>query len=310
MNGEAGFRRREVCELCGSRRSRMLRSQSLSDPALRSFLDSYYEGRVPLGAVEVGRYEVATCIDCGFVWQVEILDDRGMALLYGKWISPEASREAREQSDLAVFAGYARQVELVARLCGKPARETDVLDFGMGWGRWCLMAKAYGFRVVGLETSNERLEHAGRQGIPVLPSLAAAGPERFDFINAEQVFEHLPDPLATLRPLVASLRTGGAVRVSVPDCAAAIRELRGDWRPRKGALQPLEHINGFTNRTLRRFGRAAGLTVLPQPFLPGQGLLGKSYRRGLLPWLKSVVGVPYRAFCGTTLWFQKAARTD
>jgi 2-polyprenyl-3-methyl-5-hydroxy-6-metoxy-1,4-benzoquinol methylase len=274
---------------------------------MADYLRSYYERRIPEAVLAAGRYEVRECGACGFLWQAEVLDGAGMAALYGEWISPRASREAREGSDLAVFAGYARQLELVPRLCGKHPQETDVLDFGMGWGRWCLMAKAYGFRAKGVETSRDRLDHAARQGLDVFSDLAAAGHAAFDFINAEQVFEHLPDPLATLRPLVATLRPGGVLRISVPNAAREARELRRrGWKPFKGALQPLEHINGFTNPTLRRFGREVGLTPLPQPFLPGQGLLGKSYRRGAIPWLKSVAGVPYRAFFGTTMWFRKA----
>lgn len=300
------FRRREACELCGSTARQTLLRRPLAAPPLAGFLERYYRGRLPTEVLRRGSYEMARCLQCGFLWQVEVLDDAGLRLLYEEWIDPEASLRAKTEADAALLAGYARQVELMLRLVGKPAATTSALDFGMGWGHWCRIARAYGVDAVGLETSVRRREHAASYGVPTVESLDRLTGGSIDLINAEQVFEHVPEPRALLTEAVRALRAGGIVRLSVPNATAAARRLaRSDWVPRKDALQPLEHINGFTPRTLRRLATAAGLEPLPQPFQPGQGLLGKSYRPGAAAWIKSLLGVPYRALWGTTAWFRK-----
>lgn len=300
------FRRRRTCELCGSSQARTLIRRPLADPGIAAFLDRYYSGRVPEEVLRRGSYEVARCADCGFLWQTEVLDDAGLALLYEEWIDPTASLRVKTEADPGMLAGYARQIELMLRLRGKAAAETSALDFGMGWGHWCRLARAYRIDACGLEPSARRREHAASLGVPTVEGLDRVADESVDLLNAEQVFEHVPEPLALLREAVRTLRPGAIVRLSVPNATAAARRLASPhWSPRKDALQPLEHINGFTHRTLRRLAEEAGLRPLPQPFLPGQGLLGKSYRPGAAAWLKSLLGVPYRALWGTTAWFRK-----
>lgn len=41
--------------------------------------------------------------------------------------------------------------------------------------------------------------------------------ESFDFINSEQVFEHLVEPRQALASLSRALRCGGLLRISVPN---------------------------------------------------------------------------------------------
>jgi len=48
----------------------------------------------------------------------------------------------------------------------------------------------------------------------------------FDFINVDQVFEHLPYPRATLANLTTKLRAGGVVRISVPNGRRVLKKLR------------------------------------------------------------------------------------
>src|SRR5690606_17208053 len=115
---------------------------------------------------------------------------------------------------------YARQMGGIATLFPrKAAPEIHVLGFGMGWGFWCLAAKARGFQVVGLELSEERLRFAREQGTESWRTLSDNPIANFDFINAEQVFEHIPQPRETLTTLAARLNPGGVVRIAVPDGA-------------------------------------------------------------------------------------------
>lgn len=294
------------CALCGSRSFETLISKPYAESPLSEFIDSYYDGRVPASVLAGARFELARCGRCRFVWQIQQLDPAHTELLYSEWISPHESLKKKEHADIALPSGYCRQIELISRLIDKPVHETSVLDFGMGWGRWCLMARALGFDVVGVETAEDRLAYAQRAGTVAVRSVDELGDRSFDFINAEQVFEHIQDPLGNLQRLVERLAGPGVIRISVPDARRDLKNLgKPGWKPAKDALQPLEHINCFDHQTLVLMAKRAGLRVCRQPFLPGQGLSGKSFRRGYRPWLKSVLGIPYRARWGTTLWFER-----
>jgi SAM-dependent methyltransferase len=93
--------------------------------------------------------------------------------------------------------------------------------------------------------------------------------ERFDFINAEQVFEHISDPVPTLKHLVSALKPKGIVRINVPNGWDIERRLaKCDWDAPKGsrdslnAIAPLEHINCFNKKALVVLAARAGLTLV------------------------------------------------
>lgn len=60
---------------------------------------------------------------------------------------------------------------------------------------------------------------------------------QFDFINTEQVFEHIPKPLETLRYLKKALKTNGVLKISVPTANDIEQRLEiMDWKiPKRGS---------------------------------------------------------------------------
>ena len=147
----------------------------------------------------------------------------------------------------------------------------------MGWGYWSRMAQAHGFEVVGFELSKQRSEYARQMGVTVIDALPASG-AGFDCVYANQVLEHLPDPLQTLVDLCRQLKPEGIVCLRVPDGrgVATRLEQRG-WSPELEAIHPLEHINCFTRKTLISFASKAGL----KPFNPPLRLSWGSLRDGI-----------------------------
>lgn len=169
----------------------------------------------------------------------------------------------------------------------------------MGWGYWLLMAKAFGLNVMGFDLSVERADLCHENGIKVVRDLKKLAPGSIDFINAEQVFEHIPNPRETLESLVQSLAEGGVIRIAVPNGGGVETQARNPgWKAAKGAAHPLEHINIFTHRTLRRLGQLTGLQVIDQPFLLGG-------RRGMKSYIRGILGKYYRQYLGTTIYFRK-----
>jgi 2-polyprenyl-3-methyl-5-hydroxy-6-metoxy-1,4-benzoquinol methylase len=144
-----------------------------------------------------------------------------------------------------------------------------VLDFGLGWSEWANMARAFGCHVVGSELSPARIEYARSIGIEIV-EWHEIPKQRFHFINTEQVFEHLVDPLDTLKHLASALEDEGLIKVSVPDAGRALKTLEKKRSFKALSLSeamsitPLEHINCFEHHSLVAMAKNAGL----RPFRP------------------------------------------
>jgi hypothetical protein len=86
------------------------------------------------------------------------------------------------------------------------------------------------------------------------------------------VFEHIPDPLGTLRLLHRSLKDGGLVAFNVPNGGGIPGRLRRGDRPAAkefsdsfNSVAPLEHINCFSHASLLAMARRAGFQRLKLP---------------------------------------------
>lgn len=294
------FVHRPKCELCGSEAIEILLSKKMTDREVWHFLEEYYEGRVDKTILDGGDYEIAKCQECGFVWQAWVLNDDMMQLLYGTWISSEQSLKKKKFGDIALFRKYANEAMAISSLVSKPPYQIDVLDFGMGWGYWANMAKAFGYNVMGLEVSKERVRYAEQMGVEVTDSLTDIKDHKFDFINSEQVFEHITEPLETLNRLSKMLKDNGVIRISVPNGKRTLETLtRPDWKAKKDALHPLEHVNCFTHSTLKRLGKGAGLSFIEKPF----PIIVKSRKESLFNLFAMLGGRHKRR--GTALYFRK-----
>ncbi len=153
----------------------------------------------------------------------------------------------------------------------KRPSELQFFDFGMGWGKWCRMAKAFGCNIYGAEVSKARIDYAKSQGIKVI-SWDDIPNHRFDFVNMEQVLEHIPEPFETLLYLKKSLKPEGLIKISVPNGSDIKNRLRvSDWAASKGsrnslnAVSPLEHINCFDHGSLIKMADLAGFEKIKIP---------------------------------------------
>ena len=276
---QAGFLRRESCPLCASTGQLELCDLGYDSPLLSTFMEHFYGGRIGPSQLAAGRYRVVTCSQCDFIYQDPILDDTGMRKLYHDWVDQAASLSKKQQAGAGLYRQYAGQMQTLMRLFEQPPHQVRVLDFGMGWGYWCRMAQAHGFAVSGLELASNRRDHARQWSLTVIEALEpdVGG---FDFIYANQVFEHLPDPLVTLRELSQSLNRDGVLQIRVPDGRGVNRQLqRHGWSPAIDAVHPLEHINCFTRASLIRLAAIAGLKPFNPPLRLQWGSLAAGIRR-------------------------------
>jgi SAM-dependent methyltransferase len=232
-----------------------------ASPRLQRYLTDFYgpQGTPEPQVLVEHDYVLRACEACGLVYQEWIPSEWFARQLYERWIDPDAAKRLHDEARGPAFrAQLLREIAALIDHFSRPALE--VLDFGMGWGEWCLMAKALGCNAYGYEPSEARVIHGRRNGIATL-HLDEIGAGRFDVIHTDQVFEHVPAPLETVRQLAGALRPGGLLKLSVPDGRGIASMLASpDWSVRAlNPVAPLEHVNCFTPRALRGLAAQGGL---------------------------------------------------
>ena len=273
------FVQREACPLCDSTAAQLQCDLAFDAPPMSPFLEHFYGGRLLPGELAGGRYRVRRCGSCDFIYQETILDEAGMQSLYQDWVDQQRSLQKKIQTAAGRFRQYAGQVQTISRLFAKPPQQIRVLDYGMGWGYWCRMAQAHGFDVCGFELSAARRKYAEQLGVSVIDKLDQDGGS-FDFVYANQVFEHLPNPRRALRDLCQQLNPDAVVYLRVPDGGNVARRLRrSGWSPELDAIHPLEHINCFTRKSLIELAATAGLRPIQAPLRLQWGSLRGGIRR-------------------------------
>lgn len=259
------FEARDRCEVCGDGAPREIVAVPFHAGGVGDHIREHYTRGVAWDLLAETPYVLLECEVCSFLWQRYVLREPWLNELYDRWIDTGASLSKKDEADLALYTRYASEVIGILRHMKRAPHEVKVLDFGMGWGHWCLMAKAFGLSVKGQELSQARLEHAAANGIKTVRDLNELNDGGLDFVRLDQVLEHVVEPGTVLERLARLLRPGGLMFIGVPNrdkMGAPLDPETG--RPRK-AVAPLEHVNCFNRASLVRLARQHGLTPIDLP---------------------------------------------
>lgn len=273
------FNHRKNCPGCNGISWTEIVKIPYTNPGLFEYVSNYYN-RAPREQqrelLSDGNLAIAECNDCKLIFHVEVPDAHFLGELYGNWLGindPLAPHQpqmpigyyAYTSAELLQLMQYMRKIGITD---GRP----KILDFGMGWSNWAQIARGYGADVSGIELSPKKITHARTLGFHVEESLAAFSPSSFDFINTEQVIEHITEPANIVSELVKLLRPNGILKLSVPDGTGITAVLKNwNWNEtlaRKDELmpvQPLEHVNCFTAESLDHFAARFGMTRISLP---------------------------------------------
>lgn len=265
------FNGRVRCPACHSTDTRIRFETSFAQGGIGTFVRHYYQ--VDPTLLGARPYRLDECGRCGLVFQAFIGDDRLLADLYTHWVGepqdPERDIDTYRADMAAVrLSRDAHEIMAASSFTGVSLDQLRTLDYGMGWALWARIAATLGCRSYGSDLAEPRMDFARRHGVEAVTD-EQIGALRFDFINTEQVFEHVPEPLELLRRLSASLAPGGIVKLSLPSGERAdglIDMLAqdsydGDY-PSIIPVQPLEHINSFKWRSIQAMATAAGMRIV------------------------------------------------
>jgi SAM-dependent methyltransferase len=185
-----------------------------------------------------GTWRVLSCTGCG-LWQTDPLPTaEELRALYERHYNFGGEDETGSAwARLRALFLASPLYRLLLRLDGDVSfharrGEGRLLDIGCNEGRGLTMYAANGFRPEGLELNRVAAEAARRKGFVVydvdIADLRPSAP--YDVAVLSNVLEHALHPRGMLQSVRRILAPGGALWISLPNAASALRERFGpDW---------------------------------------------------------------------------------
>jgi 2-polyprenyl-3-methyl-5-hydroxy-6-metoxy-1,4-benzoquinol methylase len=199
-----------------------------------------------------GVFNVVRCSDCG----LHYVNPRPTLEEIGKHYPPDYS-EHTEGHWANPFVST--EADIVASYFDAPG---SVLDIGCASGAFLLAMHHRGWRLSGTDTSEQAHEIA--KAVPdadIRLGYLRRGdfpPASFDAITLWSVFEHLHDPLDTLRIIRELLKPEGRLFMVVPNYRGLERMI---FRTRWFALELPRHLYHFTPETMEQMLHKGGFEV-------------------------------------------------
>ena len=236
--------------------------------ALKHFIEADPWGEDPAPFLRGQRWSYVACKECGLAFHRYILAPEWNERRFSKWMSQEAIEafEKRFKSSAntfrkaANFTAHVLQIEQLTRaLRGSAA--TRLLDFGCGYGGFLSMCSMYGFEAYGVDRSSAKRDNGSYAKVfAEIEEVADMAP--FHALTLFEVLEHLDDPHGLMLRLRDLLAPDGILVLETPDCSG-VRDI--ETRHDYSKIHPLEHINGFTPETLKRFAARLGFAPIGSP---------------------------------------------
>ncbi|MBN2593520.1 MAG: methyltransferase domain-containing protein [Sedimentisphaerales bacterium] len=200
---------------------------------------------------QVGKYWLSKCHDCGFVY-ADVSDEQieQVNFNFGDSVKHHYC-EVQSSIDALWF-------ERISSNLTQGKKGLKVLDIGCGNGLLLRQFQKRGCVCFGSDPSPWAQEYAQKYGYTLLPRIEEAGlaPNSFDIITATSTLEHVARPIEHLKYIMAAVKEGGMIYLTVPNYGSLPIRLRLV----KGRLvDPPGHCNYFTAKTLKNLFMQKGI---------------------------------------------------
>jgi hypothetical protein len=239
------------CIICDSDKDcSVIYKRKVTDVNLLNFLINYYTN-LNINLLQKYEYIILYCKECDFYWQKFIPNEQLLFELYEVWIEPEVSKKKAFLSLLK----YRKRVEGIFNsfIKSRINKKTPLkfLDYGAGWGGWSQIAQNMGVEVNAFEISPKRIDALRSLDIQIVSNLFQN--IKYDLILLNQVLEHVRDVGTLLNQLNQSCDKNSNLIISVPNCKSVKNLILTEkFLIGKNQLHPIEHLNGFTNKSLSK----------------------------------------------------------
>jgi len=157
-----------------------------------------------------------------------------------------------------------------------------VLDIGCGNGEHLLRLRAIGWRCQGVEFNEKAVAICRQHGLDVHHGdIESAGfsSESFDFVTANHLIEHVPDPHALMDEIARVTKPGGAVLIRTPNSQSIGRRWFGNYW---FANEVPRHLMLYSAQNLQLLAARHGLQLemMATPVKPKLLLRSLDYRLG------------------------------
>lgn len=222
-----------------------------------------------------GTFRVMRCTKCGCI----MLDPQPSMAEVAKYYPSTYHAYARynpntrkERFAIAMYKQYFGQSgNILSKLLFLPFKHLlrgthiipggKILDVGCGNGSFLTKMQLAGMDAYGVEFSPDGAKEAQRRGLKVKCGTLEQQkyPSNFfDVITLNHVYEHVPDPLGTLKELKRILKPDGRVIIAVPNARSLAAKLFGRFW---ASLDAPRHLSIHTPHTMRVAAEKAGMDI-------------------------------------------------
>ena len=244
---------KKYCEICNIKGLEVYK-KNFNDSIITNFFTKFYGAnntKLLYEFVKDMEYVLFVCEKCQYLWQQNQPYGELAFILYEKVIDKNESFKKSLNLKRTSEIRYNSEFDFIYNYFGK--QKLNILDFGAGWGSWLENISIDKANLFAFEVSPSREKHLSQiRSIQLLnESELKVRLNFFDFIRLEQVLEHITELQSSIELVTKIIKPGGIVSVGVPDGKNIIKNLR-NLKVDKGPIQPLEHINCFTNNSLTK----------------------------------------------------------
>jgi 2-polyprenyl-3-methyl-5-hydroxy-6-metoxy-1,4-benzoquinol methylase len=209
---------------------------------------------------KVNGYTISGCKSCSFVFVKEHLTTAELVEFYRQMGAPEVYTENENLKNLLFY--YERLRDMIeakqskGRILDVGCSEGNFLDVMQGW-------ECYGVELEAEVAAKARKKYG--DNIKESPLEETDLPHGFfDVISLQDVFDHMPDPLSSLKICYDLLKPGGLIVIKVHNISCLYAKITGS---KFYAILPPTHLSYFDQNTLGLALEKSNFSVLSNHFI-------------------------------------------